>query len=130
MGTFSSEATANRHNSDKFETLTALQNDLRWLFLLSWFPNFPRGGSPDHPTRKDTRGNLGSHSFILQGRIQPGCTGCTCTPLVSEYMSIYSVLNARSTLNVLANQGCTLNIIKLNTGCILNATECRMDNKF
>ena len=35
-----------------------------------------------------------------QGRIQPGCTGCTCTPLVSEYMSIYSVLNARSTLNV------------------------------
>ena len=23
-----------------------------------------------------------------QGRIQPGCTGCTCTPLVSEYMFI------------------------------------------
>ena len=26
--------------------------------------------------------------YMHQGRIQPGCTGCTCTPLVSEYMFI------------------------------------------
>ena len=51
-------------------------------------------------------------------------------PLVSEYMSIYSMLSARSILNVWANQGCTLNIIKLNIGCILNATEYRVHNKF
>ena len=74
--------------------------------------------------------NIFNINLMFQGRIQPGCTGCTCTPLVSEYMSIYSVLNARSTLNVWANQGCTLNIIKLNTGCNLNATEYRVHNKF
>ena len=103
MGTFSSETSENRHNSGKFETLIALQNDLRWLLLLgkawnkwglsplkhlqidnsgkfetlialqndlrwvllhSWFSKFPRGRPPDHPTRRDTRGNFGSHSFI------------------------------------------------------------------
>ena len=26
--------------------------------------------------------------YTPQGRIQPGCTGCTCNPLVPEYMFI------------------------------------------
>ena len=68
MGTFSSETSA---NSGKFETLIALQNDPRWLFLHTWFSNFPRGSPPpppplppDHPTRRVTWGNFGSHSSI------------------------------------------------------------------
>ena len=60
MGTFSSETSANRHNSGKFETLIALQNDPRWLLLHSWFSKFPRGRPPDLPTRKDARWNFGS----------------------------------------------------------------------
>ena len=44
MGTFFSETSANRHNSGKFETLIALQNDLRWLLLHSWFSK--SGGGP------------------------------------------------------------------------------------
>ena len=51
MGTFSSETAANRHNSGKFETLNALQNDLMWLPLHSWFSKFFGGGPPDPPTR-------------------------------------------------------------------------------
>ena len=47
MGTFSSETAANRHNSDKFETLNTLQNDLIWLLLHSWFSFFSGGGPPD-----------------------------------------------------------------------------------
>ena len=46
MGTFSSETSANGHNSSKFETLIALQNDLRWLLLHSCFSKFPRGRPP------------------------------------------------------------------------------------
>ena len=68
MGTFSSETFANRHNSGKFETLIALQNDPRWFLLHSWFSKFSRGRSPHHPTRRDTLGNFGSHPFI-----QPLC---------------------------------------------------------
>ena len=44
MGTFSSETSANRHNSGKFETLIALQNDLRWFLQLSWLSK--SGGGP------------------------------------------------------------------------------------
>ena len=64
MGTFSSETSANRHNSSKFETLIALQNDTRWLLLQSCFFFFfffffflisPWEAPPDHPTRRDTR---------------------------------------------------------------------------
>ena len=60
------KTSANKH-SGKSEILIALQNDPRWRLLHSWFSKFPRGGGggvPDHPTRKDTRGNFGSHYFI------------------------------------------------------------------
>ena len=40
METFSSETVANRNNSGKSETLNALQNDLIWLLLHSWFSFF------------------------------------------------------------------------------------------
>ena len=48
------------------------------------------------------------------------CTGVHVHPLVSEYMFIVcSVLEAPWMFRQ-QNQGCTLNIIKLNTWCILN----------
>ena len=68
-----------------------------------------------------------------QGRIQPGCTGCTCTPLVSEYMFIVCSmleapwmsrvhsLNTECILSVkLQNPGCTLNFKLQKLECILN----------
>ena len=58
MGTFSSETSANRHNSSKFETLIALQNDLRWLLLHSWFSKFPRGRPPGPPYKKSCTGKF------------------------------------------------------------------------
>ena len=47
MGTFSSATDENRHNSGKFETLNALQNDLIRLLLHSWFSNAFGEGSQD-----------------------------------------------------------------------------------
>ena len=44
MRTFSPETSA---NSGKFETLIALQNDQRWLFLHTWFSKFPRTTLPE-----------------------------------------------------------------------------------
>ena len=61
MGTFSSEIAADRHNSRKFETLNALQNDLIWLVLHSWFSKFFEGGPPDPPTR----GTHGKFAYLL-----------------------------------------------------------------
>ena len=63
MGTFSSETSANKHNSDKIETLIALQNDPRWLFLHSWFSKFPRGRSPGPPYKKRYTGKFGISFF-------------------------------------------------------------------
>ena len=51
MRTSSSETAANRHNSGKFETLNALQNDLIWLPLHSCFSFFFSGEDPRPPTR-------------------------------------------------------------------------------
>ena len=42
-----------------------------------------------------------------QGRIQPGCTGCTCTPLVSEYMFIVCSMLEALWMFRQQNQGCT-----------------------
>ena len=70
--------------------------------------------------------NYFNQSCCRQGRIQPGCTGCTCTPLVSEYMFIVcSMLEApecqRCILTVkLQNPGCTLNFKLQKLECILN----------
>ena len=52
MGTFSSETAANIHNSDKFETLKALHNDLIWLLQHSWFFNFFTGNDPTTPLQE------------------------------------------------------------------------------
>ena len=46
------------YNSGKFETLIALQNDLRWLLLHTWFPKFPRGRSPGPPYNKKYTGKF------------------------------------------------------------------------
>ena len=54
MGTFSSESAANKHNSGKFETLNALQNDLIWLLLHSWFSFFFTGEDIRAPYNKYT----------------------------------------------------------------------------
>ena len=62
MRTFCSETSANRHNSGKFEILIALQNDLRWLFLHSWFSKFPWGRSPGPPYKRYT-GKFGISFF-------------------------------------------------------------------
>ena len=61
MGTSSSEIAANRHNSGKFETFNALQNDLIWLLLHSWFQNF----SEEDPWTPPTRGTLGKIAFLF-----------------------------------------------------------------
>ena len=58
MGIFSSEISANRHNSGKFETLIALQNDLRWLLLHSWFSKFPRGRPPRTTLQEEIHGEI------------------------------------------------------------------------
>ena len=53
MGTFSSETSANMHNSDKIETLIALQDEPTWLFLHSLFSKFPRT-----PIQEDIHGEI------------------------------------------------------------------------
>ena len=58
MGIFSSEISANRNNSNKFETLIALQNVLRWLLLHSWFSKFPRGRPPGPPYKRRYMGKF------------------------------------------------------------------------
>ena len=52
------------YNSGKFETLIALQNDLRWLLLHTWFSKFPRGRSPGPPYKKRYSGKFWISSFI------------------------------------------------------------------
>ena len=54
MGTFSFETAANRHNSDKFETVNPLKNDLIWLLLHSWFSKFFRQRTPGSPYNRYT----------------------------------------------------------------------------
>ena len=80
MGIFSSETSANRHNSGKFETLIALQNDMRWFFLHSWFSKFPPS------LQEEILGKfLGSHSFIQPLRY-------AATPLPSHQLILIQKL--------------------------------------
>ena len=81
MGTFSSETSANWHKSGKFETLIALQNDLRWLFLHSWFSKFPRGRSPGPSYKKRYKEKFGISFFYPTSvpRHHPH------SPLISSY---------------------------------------------
>ena len=65
MVTFSSETSANRHNWGKFETLIALQNDLRWLSCILGFQIFPGRGPlpPGPPYMKRYTGKFGISFF-------------------------------------------------------------------
>ena len=63
MGFFSSETSANRDNSGKFETLIALQNDLRWLLLHSWFFKILSGEAPRTTLQEEIHEKILDHSF-------------------------------------------------------------------
>ena len=61
-GDFRHETSTSRLNSGNRKTLIALQNDLNWLLLYSFFPIFPEGKAPAPPTRK--LGTPASHQLI------------------------------------------------------------------
>ena len=102
MGTFSSETSANRHNSGKFEILIALQNDLRWLLLHSWFSKFPRGWFPGPPYKKRYTGE-----FWISFFYPTSAPWCYLHPLSSAHTDTKNLSFARHLITPGKQSTCT-----------------------